>query len=80
MAIRSVPEGEADMKIGDKVKILRELHPDGYSPHIHFGKLATVLCDGGCEFMVSIDSFPNMNHRELRNRFVYHKDELEVQP
>jgi len=66
------------MRPGDKVRILRELHPNNCDPHIHFGKKATVLSVNGNQVIVSIDDFPNMNHREMKNRFFYWKNELEA--
>lgn len=64
--------------IGDKVRIEKKLHPNGKDGHVHFGKMATTLRVELGMVEVSIDNFPNCNHRALFNRFWYDKDELRV--
>ena len=65
------------MEIGSKVIIKRKICANGLR-NPHFNKVATVLSiDRIDQVCVSIDSFPNCNHREFYNRFWYNSDELE---
>lgn len=46
--------------------------------HIHYGKVATVMSrDNLGRYRISIDDFPQCNHREIKNRFYAEEKELE---
>jgi hypothetical protein len=67
------------VKVGDKVIIKREICANNCK-NPHFGKIATVQkIDRLNQVGVSIDSFPNCNHRDYHNRFWYGQEELEVE-
>jgi hypothetical protein len=67
------------MKIGDKVIIKEEICANNL-PNPHYNKVATVIenPDRLNLVKVSIDDFPNCNHREYHNRFYYQLEELEL--
>lgn len=66
------------MQPGNKVKILREFHPNGIDPHRFCGKTATVRQLDGCQVRVSIDDFPATNNPVIDNSFWYIAGELEA--
>lgn len=66
------------MNTGNKVIIKKEICANN-NKNPHFNKIATVEeIDRLNQVRVSIDDFPNCNHRTYHNRFWYMKDELEL--
>lgn len=67
------------MNIGDKVIIKTEIYANNLI-NPHYNKIATVLKEPDRLGLVkvSIDNFPNCNHREYHNQFYYDIDELEL--
>lgn len=67
------------MKIGDKVIIKQEICANNLK-NPHYNRIGTVLkeVDKFDLVQISIDDFPNVNHRDYHNRFYYLKDELEI--
>jgi hypothetical protein len=66
------------MNIGDKVIIKKEICANNL-PNPHYNKIATVEEIDTLDLVrVSIDDFPNCNHRTYHNRFWYSKNELEL--
>jgi hypothetical protein len=67
------------MQIGDKV-IIKEKICANNLPNPHYNRIATILeePDRFDRVLLSIDDFPNCNHREYHNRFYYDINELEL--
>jgi hypothetical protein len=65
------------MNIGGKVIIKEEICANGLK-NPHYNKIATVHEIDRSHVKVSIDDFPNCNHRDYHNRFWYLPEELEA--
>lgn len=67
------------LNIGDKVIIKREICANNLI-NPHFDKIATILKVDKIfdRIQISIDDFPNCNHRDYHNKFWYLIDEVEV--
>jgi hypothetical protein len=67
------------VKKGDKVIIMEEICANNLK-NPHYKKMATVLepPDRFGSVKVSVDDFPNCNHRDLKNQFRYDLDELDT--
>lgn len=66
-------------KVGDKVRIKTEIAANGLK-HPWFNSIATVKAEPDRLNLVniSIDEFPNCNHREYHNNFYFDIEELEL--
>lgn len=67
------------MKKGSKVVITQRICANGLK-NPHYGKIGTILenPDRLDLVKISIDNFPNCNHREYHNQFYYDIEELKV--